>query len=64
MDYTPPVSSCPWDSPDKNTGVGYHALLQGLFLIQGSNLPLMNCRRILYPGGKWEAHSNIITIQI
>ena len=22
---------CPWDSPDKNTGVGCHALLQGLF---------------------------------
>ena len=20
---------CPWDSPGKNTGVGYHALLQG-----------------------------------
>jgi len=28
---------CPWDSPGKNTGVGYHALLQGLFLTQGLN---------------------------
>ena len=28
---------CPRDSPDKNTGVGCHALLQGIFLTQGSN---------------------------
>ena len=27
----------PWDSPGKNTGVGCHALLQGIFLTQGSN---------------------------
>ena len=25
----------PWDSPGKNAGVGCHALLQGIFLIQG-----------------------------
>ena len=28
---------CPWDSPGKNTGVGCHFLLQGMFQIQGSN---------------------------
>jgi len=28
---------CPWDSPGKNTRVGCHALLQGIFLTQGSN---------------------------
>ena len=28
---------CPWDSPGKNTGVGFHALLQGIFQTQGSN---------------------------
>ena len=28
---------CPWDSPGKNTGVGSHFLLQGIFLTQGSN---------------------------
>ena len=28
---------CPWDSPGKNTGVGSHSLLQGIFLTQGSN---------------------------
>ena len=36
------------DSPGKNTGVGYHALLQGIFPIQGSNPGLLHCRRILY----------------
>ena len=28
---------CPWDFPGKNTGVGYHFLLQVTFLTQGSN---------------------------
>ena len=27
---------CPWNSPGKDTGVGCHSLLQGLFLIQRS----------------------------
>ena len=30
-----------WDSPGKNTGVGGHALLQGIFPTQGSNSRLM-----------------------
>ena len=30
---------CPWDCPGKNTGVGCHFLLQGIFLTQGLNLP-------------------------
>ena len=30
---------CPWDSLGKNTRVGCHALLQGIFPIQGLNLP-------------------------
>ena len=29
---------CPRNSPGKNTGVGCHALLQGIFLTQGSNI--------------------------
>ena len=33
---------CPWDSPDKNKGVGCHFLLQGIFLIQGSKLCLLH----------------------
>ena len=28
---------CPWDSPGKNTGEGYHTLLQGIFPTQWSN---------------------------
>ena len=32
---------CPWDSPGKKTGVGCHALLQGIILTQGSNLCLL-----------------------
>ena len=38
---------CPQDSLGKNTGVGCHTLLQGIFSIQGSNLGLLNCRQIL-----------------
>ena len=30
-----------------NTRVGYHFFLQGIFLIQGSNLSLLHCRQIL-----------------
>ena len=39
---------CPWNSLGKNTGVGGHFLLQGIFLIQGSNLGLPHCRQIVY----------------
>ena len=31
---------CPWNFPGKNTGVGCHALLQGIFPTQGMNLCL------------------------
>ena len=39
---------CPWNSQGKNTGVGCHPLLQGIFPTQGSNLGLSHCRQILY----------------
>ena len=39
---------CPWDFPGKNTGVGSHFLLQGIFLTQGSNSRLLHCRQTLY----------------
>ena len=39
---------CPWDFPGKDTGVGCHFFLQGIFPIQGSNLGLLHCRQILY----------------
>ena len=41
-----PGSSVHGDSPDKNTGVGGHAFLQGIFPTQGSNLP--HRRQILH----------------
>ena len=33
---------CPWDSPGKDTAVGCHALLQGIFPTQGSNQGLLH----------------------
>ena len=39
---------CSWDSLGKNTGVGSHALLQGIFPPQGLNPGLPHCRRFLY----------------
>ena len=42
MDCSPPGSSVHGDSPGKNTGVGCHAHLQGIFLTQGSNLGLLH----------------------
>ena len=39
---------CSWDSPGKNTGVGCHSFLQGIFLTQASNLGLLHCRQVLY----------------
>ena len=48
---------CPWDSPGNNTGVGCHALLQRIFLTQGSNpcLSLLHWQAgslLLVPSGK------------
>ena len=33
---------CPWDYPGKNTGVGCHFLLQGIFLTEGLKLHLLH----------------------
>ena len=54
MDCSPPGPSVHGDSPSRNTGVGCHALLQGHFLTQGSNLCLLHCRRFFTtePPGK------------
>ena len=41
MDCNPPGFSVHRDSPGKNIGVGCHALLQGIFLTQGSNPSLL-----------------------
>ena len=50
--YSLPGSFCPWDSPDKNIGVGCHALFQGIFPTQESNpclQGLLYFRQVLYP---------------
>ena len=50
---------CPWDSPGKNSGVGCHALLLGVFLIQGLNLHLLHLPTLasgfFITGATWEA---------
>ena len=38
----------PWDSPGKNTGMGCHFLLKGIFPTQELKLGLLHCRQILY----------------
>ena len=48
MDCSSPGSSVHGDSLGKNTGVGCHVLLQGIFPIQGSNPGLPHCRWSLY----------------
>ena len=44
MDGSLPESSVDGNSPGKNTGAGCHVLLQGMFLTQGLNPGLPNCR--------------------
>ena len=48
LDCSLPGSSVHGDSPGKNTGVGCHALLQGIFPTQGSNPGILQCKQILY----------------
>ena len=50
MDCSPPGSSVHGDSPGKNTGVGCHALLQGILPTKGLNLPLLHLQH-------WQAGS-------
>ena len=45
---------CPWDFPGKNTEVGCHFLLQGIFSTQGSNLRLLH----------WQADSLLVSHQV
>jgi len=47
--YRLPGYGGPWGFPGKNTGVGCHFLLQGIFPTQGSNPGLPQCKQMLYP---------------
>ena len=49
MNYSLPGG--PSNSPGKNTGVGRHFLLQGIFLMQGSNLHLLHWQADSLPRG-------------
>ena len=63
MDCGPPGSSVHGDSPGKNTGVGCHALLQGIFLTQGLNLSLLRLLHwagLLFTTSAGEAHWNTL----
>ena len=57
---------CPCDFPGKNTGVGSHFPLQGMFLTQGLNLcllgPLAMAGRFFTTSATWEACWGIIWI--
>ena len=44
----PTRALCPWNSLGKNTRVGSHSLLQGVFPTQELNPGLLHCRQILY----------------
>ena len=48
---------CPWNFPDKNTGVGCHFLFQGIFPTQGSN------SRLLCPL-HWQADSLLLALPV
>ena len=48
MDCRPARLLCPGNYPGKNTGVGCHFLLQGIFPTQGSNPCLPHCKQTLY----------------
>ena len=47
-DCSPPGSYVHGNSPGKNTGMGCHVLLQGIFPTQRSNPGFLHCRQILY----------------
>ena len=54
LDYSPPGSSIHGIIPSKDTGVGCHFLLQGIFPAQGSNPCLLNCRQSLHCWTIWK----------
>ena len=67
VDCTPLGFSVLGGSLGKNTGVDCHALLQGIFLIQGWNLcfmQLLHHRGILHCWATWEAHIFCICIYL
>ena len=58
-----PQFLCPGNSPGKNTGVGYHALLQGIFPTQGLNWGFLIYRQILYCLSHWGKPVCFLTVE-
>ena len=53
---------CPRDFPGKNTGMGCHFLLQGIFLTQGPSLRLLHWQADPLPPSDQESH-HVATLQ-
>ena len=51
---------CPWDFPGKNTEVGSHSLLQGIFLAQRSDPDLLHWQVDYLPLSPWGSPRNAI----
>ena len=62
MDYSPPGFSVHGNSPGKNTEVGSHSLLQGIFPTQGSNPGLLHCMWVLYRLSHQESPRQILSM--
>ena len=58
---------CPWSFPGKNTGVGCHFLLEGVFHTQGSNphlLCLLHWQADSLPLSHWQYSINTVNISL
>ena len=53
----------PWFSPGKKIEMGFHFLIQGIFLIQRSNSGLLHYRQILHHWATREAHLRLGLVQ-
>ena len=60
---SPSGSSVRGDSPGKNTGVGCHVLLEGIFPTQGLNPDFLHCRQIFYCLSHKESPNVIMSLQ-
>ena len=54
MSFEPTRLLCPWNSPGKNTRVGYHSLPQGISTTQGSNPGLLLGDKLVGHLDTWE----------
>ena len=64
IDFCQPGASFQLNCPGKNTGVGSHALLQGLFPSEQSNPCLLLGKWILYHRATWEVLCECLVINI